>query len=241
MVNTSSSTVGWFIEKRHNITQHFNLIDANEQLQAENARLRANLPESFYQLQDRLYSIEDTLYRKQYEYIPAKVINSSSNKQNNYLTLNKGAIQGIETGMGVISPIGAVGIVVDVSDHYSIVMTALSNHSQLNVKLKTNNEFWLLYWDGINSDYAQIKNVKRDAIFNVGDTVITRGGATQFPEGIFVGTIAEQTAVDGEQSMSLNVELGVNYNAIYQVYIIRNLMKGEQLEIEDRILSADEN
>ena len=93
----------------------------------------------------------------------------------------------------------------------------------------------------MDSDIAQIQEVKRDAIFELGDTVVTRGGATQFPEGILVGTIDSEEAVDGEQSMTLNIKLAVNYNAVYQVYVVRNLLKEEQLKIENRILNPDED
>lgn len=239
MTNTSSGVIGWFVEKKHNITKHFELSEANRILIEENARLRAQLPESFHNLQGHIYYVDDTLKRQAYNYIPATVINSSSNKRNNYFTLDQGAAQGIETGMGVISSYGAIGIVTDVSKNYSIVMTVLSDNMQLNVKSKKNNEIWLLSWDGTDSEYAQIQNVKRDIPFEIGDEVVTRGGETRFPEGIPVGTIAEVISVDGDQTISLNVKLTVNYNAVYHVYVVDHLMKDEQLELESRIFNNE--
>lgn len=239
MMNTSSSLIGWFIEKKHNITQHFALTEANRILMEENALLRSQLPESFYQLQGDIFYVNDTLKKQQFQYIAATVINSSDNKSNNYFTLDQGAAQGIETGMGVISADGVVGIVTDVSQNYALVLTVLSDIIRINVKLEKNNEYWLLNWDGKDHDYGQIQDVKRDVPLEIGDQVVTRGGATQFPEGIPVGSIAEVVSADGEQTISLNIKLAVNFNAVYHVYVVRNLMKDEQLQLEEAILEDE--
>ena len=233
MANTSSNIIGWFVEKNYNIKKHFSLSQANKLLAEDNARLRAQLPESFYQLQGDVFFVNDTLKKQQFEYIAATVINLTSNKRNNYYTLNQGSAQGIEIGMGVISDAGVIGRVVDVSSHYAIVMTALSDNIRINVKLKKNNEYWLLNWDGIDRDFAQIQKVKRDISFDIGDEIITRGGETIFPEGIPVGSISEVISDDGEQTISLNVKLAVNYNAVYHVFVVKNKMKQEQLTIEN--------
>ena len=46
----------------------------------------------------------------EYQFISAKVINSSTNKLQNYITLNKGALDGVKVDMGVISDEGVVGM-----------------------------------------------------------------------------------------------------------------------------------
>lgn len=240
MTNTSTHVVGWFMEKKYNITKHFNLSVANDSLVRSNAELMEQLPASFYPLQGSIFYVNDTLKKQQFQYIPATVINSSNNKRNNYFTLNQGTAQGIEVGMGVIADNGVIGQIVDVSEYYSIVMTVLSDDIKINVKLAKNNEYWLLNWNGKDSEIAQIEDVKRDVPCEVGDRVITRGGDTQYPEGIPVGTIAEIVSEDGEQTISLNVNLDVNYNAVYHVYVVKNLMRQQQLEIEERILSEDQ-
>lgn len=239
MTNTSSNVIGWFVEKKYNIDKHFSLSAANEKLLAENAKLRSLQPESFYQLQGDIYYVNDTLKKEQFQYIPATVINSSSNKRNNYFTLNEGSVQGIEIGMGVISDDGVIGIVADVSSHYSIVMTVLTEKSSTNVKLLKNNEYWFLSWDGKDSDFAQIDDVKRDIPLEIGDRVVSRGGGTQFPEGIPIGTIDEIISNDGEQTIGLSIKLDVNYNAVYHVYVIKNRMKDEQLNLESRYVEDE--
>lgn len=239
MINTSSGIVGWFVEKKHNITKHFSLEAANELLMQQNAVLMAQQPESFYQLQSDVFSVNDTLKKQHYTYIPATVINSNSNDSRNFFTLNKGRAQGIESGMGVISSTGVIGSVIDVSNHYAIVMTALSEDSKINVKHIENNEYWILSWTPFDPEYGQIHNVKRDVAFEIGDEVVTRGGDLRFPEGIPVGAISEVVSEDGSQTISLKIKLAVNYNSVYHVYVVNNLMKNEQAELEQNALDIE--
>ena len=240
MVNTSSGLVGWFIEKKHNITKHFNLSEANDSLSKENANLRALLPESYYQLQDRVYYVNDTLYEQQYEYIPAQVINSSDNKRDNYFTINKGNKSGVVEGMGVISKDGMVGFVVDASNHYSIVKTVLSEDINISVKLRRNNEHWLLKWDGTDDEIVQLNGVTHDIDIEVGDTIVTRGNKGIFPENQVVGRVDEIFLEDGKSTMNVNLKLAVNYSSVYHVYVVRNLLKTEQLELEGELLDDNE-
>lgn len=239
MINTSSGIVGWFVEKKHNITKHFSLEEANEMLMAQNAELLAQQPQSFYQLQGDVFSVNDTLRKQHYTYIPSTVINSTSNDSRNFYTLNKGRAQGIKPGMGVIADQGVIGSVIDVSYHYSIVMSALSDDSKINVKHIANNEYWILSWEAFDPEYGQIHNVKRDVTFEIGDQVVTRGGDLRFPEGVPVGTIAEVVSEDGSQTISLKIKLAVNYNGVYHVYVINNLMKDEQAVLEQNALERE--
>lgn len=240
MVNSSSGLIGWFIEKKYNITKHFNLEEENLQLMEENALLRSRLPESFYPLQGTVYSVNDTLAEQQYQYTPANVINSNTTKRDNYFTLNKGAKQGIREGMGVISDEGAVGFVIDVSEHFSIVKTLLCENINVVVKLRKNNEHWLLKWDGVDQNIAQINGVTADIDIKEGDDIVTRGGETMFPEGIMVGKVDKIVAVNGKMTLDVDVKLAVDFSSTYHVYVVRNIFAAEQKELEAQILDDNE-
>ncbi|MEZ4923197.1 MAG: rod shape-determining protein MreC [Crocinitomicaceae bacterium] len=240
LVNTSSGVVGWFVEKQHNITKHFNLSEANDSLVSENAQLRGLLPESFYKLQGRVYYVNDTLYEQQYQYIPATVINSSDNKRDNYFTLNKGRKSGVDVGMGVVSKEGIVGFVIDVSDHYSIVKSILSENINISVKLRKNNEHWFLKWDGTDNTVVQLNGVTHDINIQEGDTVVTRGNKGIFPENQMVGTVKEINFIDGKSTLDVNVKLSVNFGAVYHVYVIQNFLRSEQAALEGNLFEEDE-
>ena len=136
LFNTSSTIVGWFVEKKHNITKHFSLEEANERLAEENARLWAMMPESFYRLQSDIWYVNDTLKKQRYEYISAEVENSTTTKSNNFFTINRGSLNGIKEGMGVMTSEGVVGFIFSVSENMALVKTVLSENINIPVKLK---------------------------------------------------------------------------------------------------------
>jgi len=142
--------------------------------------------------------------------------------------------------MGVISKDGIIGFVVDVSDHYSIVKTVLSEDINISVKLKKNNEHWLLKWNGKDNKIAQLNGVTIDIDIKEGDEIVTRGNKGMFPENQIVGKVKEIKSRDGKPSLDVSIELAVNFNAAYHVYVVKNILRNEQEKLEADLLSPDE-
>lgn len=225
-MNSAGEITGKVMEYKHSITKHFNLSNANIRLQEENIDLRRQLPMSFIPLQSGMVKINDTLYRQQFDYVPATVLNSTFDKQNNFLTLNVGEFQGIETGMGVFNGNGAIGYVFDVSEHFALVKTLLSDNANIDVFLP-NGAFGLLKWDGKSSREVYITGIANDIEITLGDEVRTRGTQGVFPRGLLVGTVTAFNIVEGDPLWDLRVELAVDFRKIADAYVIKNLYKAE--------------
>ena len=71
-----------------------------------------------------------------YQHISATIINNSVAKSNNYLTLDKGRLDGIKKGMGVVSNRGVIGIIKETSKHFSTVLSILHSQSKISVSIK---------------------------------------------------------------------------------------------------------
>ena len=225
-MNSAGNITGRVMAYRQGITKHFNLSEANLRLQEENVSLRRQLPISYIPLQSGMVKINDTLYRQQFDYIPSVVLNSTHDKQNNFLTINVGDFQGVEIGMGVFNGQGAVGYVFDVSNHYAIVKTLISDNPNLDVFLP-NGAFGLLKWDGKSSKEVYITGIANDIEVNIGDEVRTRGSRGHFPRGILVGRVSSFDVLEGNPLWDLRVELAVDYRKITDAYVIKNLQKAE--------------
>ncbi len=230
-VNTSSVLSSWLIHKRYNITKHFNLESENTKLNEENAKLLAKLPLSFYPLQSNLFRINDSIYEQQYQYLPATIENYSNNRRNNYATISKGSLSGIELDMGVMSSEGIVGFVVDVNDHYSIIRLILSD--QINIFVEINGIRGILEWDGINNGFCQVKIVTSGSEIKLGDEVVTKGSKGYFPKGISVGKVRDLNFNNQAATQIIEIELSTNFRALGHVYVINNIFKQEQQEIEE--------
>jgi len=239
---TSASIVSSSIlEVKNSFTRYWNLGENNKALQAENIRLRNKVKESFMRLERPLVKIEDTLFRQQYDYIPSLVINSSTNKRNNFFTLNVGKLQGIERGMGVFSDRGVVGVIHTTSKHYSVVKSVLTEHINIDVIIENTGAFGLLKWDGRDSKFGTITGISNDMILEKGTRVVTRGGSTIFPKGLLVGFVEKYKQIEGKPLWDVTIRFSEDYRSIQNVYVIKNLLKGEQDKLENTIPEDKEN
>ncbi|MFN5148052.1 MAG: rod shape-determining protein MreC [Flavobacteriia bacterium] len=238
---TSASQVsGTILKARNDITKHFNLSKNNQALQRENIKLRERLPESMQRLQNGTILIDDTLFHQQYTYIPATLINSTLTKRNNYFTLNIGRLQGIKRGMGVFSDNGVVGIIHNVSDHFSVVKSVLTENINIDVMIEPIGLFGLLKWDGRDPRRGSITGISNDLKIKKWSKVVTRGGSGIFPRGIMVGRIGKLKAVEGKPLWDVEIRFTEDYRTLQRVYIIKNLLQEEQEELEDAIPEDEE-
>ena len=221
---------GWY-QGVNSIGEYFGLKAENDRLAAENARLRANMAESYIAYSDSIFVVNDTTYRQRYSYTEATVVKKSWSQQNNFIMIDKGSHQGIETDMAVISPEGIVGIVVATTANFATVMPVLHSDSRNSVKVKRTGISGSLVWDGKDFRYAQVIKVPTTHKFEENDTIVTSGDANDFPEGIPVGYVTQATPEKGSGFYHLTIRLATDFNKLSHVYVINNRFRDEQKEL----------
>jgi len=231
--NSSNFLIGNLYSTINNVNDYFNLKSVNAELAEQNARLQNQSITSFTKVFGTTVEIKDTSYHQKYLYTSAKVINSSTNKRNNYMTLDKGKINGIEAGMGVISGLGVIGTVKNVSENFCSVMSVLHEKNAVSAKIKNSEYFGSLNWELGNYREASLNDIPNHAKLNVGDTIITSGYSAIYPEGVLVGTIKNFNLDEGSNFYEITVELSVDYKKLSHVFIVKNTMKEEQLKLEE--------
>lgn len=224
-----------------NVTRFFSLGKNNRYLAYENERLNNMLKVNFTKIdtgltQENLQLITDTsqLYRK-YQWRLARVINNSVSAQNNYLTLERGRLQGVEPDMAVVSPVGIVGIVTDVSDNMSVVMSLLHRKSNTSVAHKKTGITGILEWNGFNPQLLQLRGIPKSTKLQMGDTIVTSHLSLNFPAGMVVGTITSFEAAEDGNNYKISISPGSNFYTLEYVYVIENLFLKEQRELEQRV------
>jgi len=200
------------------------LNSTNKQLAEENAMLRQQLS-VVYDTTTCTYDISqgDTLYK----YIPAQVVNNSTNQVNNYIIINKGTIDGLQPDMGVMSSEGIVGVVTDVSRHYASVMSLLHSKCIVGVRIKESQELASLKWETNNYHFGMVEDIPTHIILQKGDTILTSTHSNIFPEDLMVGTIEEfyPTAVDALSKAK--IRYATDFATLRHVYVIKDLHKPE--------------
>jgi rod shape-determining protein MreC len=232
-INTSVNILnGNILLARNNISKLFYLSRSNQKLQEENVFLRMNHPQSMLKIERNLIKIDDTLYKQQYEFIPATIINSTFDKRNNFFTLNVGSIQGIERGMGVFSDQGVIGVIHFSSKHFSIIKSVLTENINLDVMIEKSGAFGLLKWNGTHARFGIISGISNDIKVKKWQKVVTRGASGVFPYGIPVGKISKIGNVEGKPLWDVQILFSEDYRKIQNVYVIKNMLQNEQDKLE---------
>ncbi|MBO4572080.1 MAG: rod shape-determining protein MreC [Bacteroidales bacterium] len=198
----------------------------NEKLAQENLALRQEL-DLYKTAADAVDSVSS---KAGYTYILARVVKNSTNKQHNFIVLNRGRNDGIETGMGVITDNGVVGVVNAVQDDYSQVISFLSADQRVSAKIAGNGTFGPLAWKGRSVRQARMTEIPEHTEVNPGDTILTSGFSTIYPPDIPLGKVTK--VFDNGVSIDINVELFQNFGALQHVYVVANNNAGQIKQLE---------
>jgi rod shape-determining protein MreC len=215
---------GQLYQWEESVSGYFLLRKSNESLLIENNALL----EQVSMLKSELDLLTDTngiallnSSPNNFELIPAKVIHNSVTRLHNTITLLGGRLEGIEPEMGVANAEGIVGVVSHVSDHYSVVIPVLCPPNRFSCKLKRSNTAGSLVWDGEDRRFALMEEVPPYVSVSKGDTVVTSGFSSIFPEGLMVGTIETYDVGDDANFLKLKVRLAVHFDALSNVRVIK--------------------
>lgn len=241
-LNSTNEVVGSAYERLNVLKRYLNLAEVNDRLALENGKLKTELLALKNIDSAKNVTVTDTVFKQQYTLVAAKVIKNSITQTNNIITINKGSNDGLQSGMGVISPNkGVVGFILDVSPHFATIRSLLHENTPISVSIKKNNAFGSLVWGEGNYDFrkAYIKEIPNHFNISIGDTVITsgysKGTSNGFPKGIEVGKISKTRISTGDNFMTLEVNLFNDFSTLQYVYVIKNKFAQEQTQLENKL------
>lgn len=231
-INSANRVSGNLYAQVDELNSYLSLREVNDQLAKENAALRNQLKSSFYVDTLAKQKVTDTVYKQQYEYTLAKVINNSVNKRNNYITINRGSKEGIAKNMGVICADGVVGIVMFVSDHLAVVQSLLHKDTRISAMLVDNKAIGSLVWgDDLDPHTALLIDVTNNVKPHIGEAVVT-SGYSLFPAGIPLGKVVNLHTKSGGFFLNMEVALSVDFSKLQYVNVVNNKYAQQQADLE---------
>ena len=246
-MDIANEVTGKIYKQYNSVEYYFQLKKTNDSLVKANEMLYNKLKQDF-DMPDTVNKIAiDTIridslekFRK-YRYMEGKVIGNSVSLPNNYIQLNRGALQGLQKDMGVIDVNGAVvGTVIDISNNYAVVMSLLHHQSNTSAKLKKTGEVGNIIWDGKKTNIVLLKDIGKNAKVSRGDSVITSGFSDKFPYGLLIGTIDEIVEDKSSNAYTLKVRTAANFFNLEFVNIIDNRQKEEPAELLKKVKKINE-
>lgn len=238
-MGVANELTGRVSSRYSNIEYYFHLKNTNEALARQNEQLLNRLPANFQAPDTARKMVTDTTRYdtlgtvRRYVWRGAQVVNNSVSMQNNYITIHRGEKQGVQKEMGVVSPQGLVGMVVNTSENFAVVMTMLNRQSSVSAKLRKTGEIGKVQWDGKSPDFVTLINIPKSAPVKVGDSVVTSGYSLSFPPGILIGTIAAIIDDKSSNFYTLKLRPATNFYNVEYVDVVDNLQRDEQRKVEE--------
>ena len=235
-IASSNSISGGIFAQITDIKSYFSLKQRNETLASENARLLAAKHKIKHS------DSKDTLSRaglmplldsSNLSVIQAHVINNNYHKRKNTLTIDKGALDGVEIDMGVVSSDGVLGVITHVSDHYCVAQSVLNTNSRIIVKSKKSNHFGTLIWPGDKADELLLTEIPKIAPIAPGDSLVTDGKSTIFPRGWPVGQVIDIEDAAAQDYLDIRVRPHTDMTDLYHVYLLQRPEAQEIRELEN--------
>lgn len=232
-LNSANYITGSVYNSFNSVISYFQLNEANKKLAEENAHLKTLLytDSVLVNSSDTIWEISENM-DSSFRFIASQVINNSINNPHNYITLNKGQKHGIRADQGIIAQNGIVGVVIDVSKSYSVGLSVLNRRWSVSAKLKNTDYFGSLYWGGSNYRTASLMEIPFHVDVEQGDSVVTSGYSSVFPEGIMIGTIKSFDKAEGENYYNIEVNLSTDFKSLSHVQVIENVNREEIKSLE---------
>ncbi len=235
--NTNNSVVASVLGKVEAVKSYHQLLDVNEELSKENARLQNEL----FQLKNAKISGGELPYfaskavANQYQLTTAKIIVQSTHSSQNYLTIDKGTIDGMRPGMAVVSSKGIVGKIISCSSHLSLVISVLNTINSVSAKIKKNGELGFIKWSGWQPEVVDLMDVSKYKKVSKGDTIVTSDFNSVFPPNIPIGVVAKLGLKEDGNFHDIKVLLFTKFNTLRYVYVVKNNLIQQQVKLEERI------
>ncbi len=211
----------------------------NEDLRRENdlLKMQVNQLQSKASEADRLALLLN--FHKSHLDVPmlgSRVIATSAGTASQTIVLDRGSKDGIKKNMGVITPEGVVGKVVEVYDNTAEVLLLTDKDSGVGAML--GNSRIQSPVGGTGEPLLAMKYVANDDVVNVGERVVTSGMDKIFPRDLPIGIITEIKA--GSPFKSIRVRPAANLERLEEVIVLLTLQPLQLKQPETVPVSAAE-
>ena len=192
----------------------------NQVLREKNLELSLQV-ESMLNLQNENNALMEMLeFKKNKKFIikSAKVVNKGIQPNLLSIIIDRGTIDGVKNNLPVLTPKGVVGKTIEASKNNSIVQLISDTNFRLSTRILPSGATGILRF--VNGETAEIREVQKNVVINIGDKVVTSGFSDIYPAGLPVGTVKGVYQDRGSFQKVVSIYLPNDLNAFQHVFII---------------------
>lgn len=218
---------GWMSEKADNLKNLNDVMQKNEELQAQVDELTAELNTiklEQYDLDNYRALLELDDKYPSYKKVAANVIGKDSGNWFNTFIIDKGSKDGIEKDMNVIAGSGLVGIVTDVAPNYAKVKSIIDDTSSVSgMDLATSDNCIIrgnLQMMNENQEIELSDLKDTDDQVQAGNQIVTSYISDKYLQGILIGYIKDVSVDSNNLTKSGTITPVVDFEHIQEVLVI---------------------
>jgi rod shape-determining protein MreC len=198
-------------------------------LRDENARLReANARLTLQAHRLREYAVDNVELRRMldvrdeydYELQAARVVSKSLSVSHLTFSIDRGAADGVQVGMPVVTHEGLVGVVFTVTEEHATVRTLKHVGNKLVVKDERNRNHGVMSWDG---ERLVVTNLPKTADVEIGDRVVSSEKSTLVGITLPVGVVKDVVNLERGVFKELVVEPYAEFESAEHVFVIERV------------------
>jgi rod shape-determining protein MreC len=197
-----------------------------DRLLADNARLQ-ELSIEVETLRQQLKFQES---RPDLTYLTADVISSDPQSREKFVVINRGADDGIQIGMAVVSPNFLVGQVVEVEARRAKVLLVIDSGFQTGARLQNARAEGIVYGLWQEGGRVEMRHIPYDVNIDDKEIVVTSGKTVGIPEGLVVGKVMEIKKNQAKNETIVEVLPLVNFDSLESVTVITGVTAGQPAE-----------
>ena len=220
VVSTALSTLYFPAQRIVSAMGHYkSIVQENEQLKEENARLRQETYHAREGLQElaRLHTLVRFDDKWDYPIVTARVVGHNPGRFLTTMVINRGVEHGVKENMPVFSMNGLVGKISKSATSHSRVQLLVDPNLKLSVMdRRTRVVGFLESMDGRRLTAM----IPTHAGVRAGDTLVTSGLGGIFPKGIPVGTVKEIRKSDLDVMSQMEVDPFQEFSILEEVFVM---------------------
>lgn len=146
---------------------------------------------------------------------------SQVSKVSNFLTIDAGVEQGIESGMPMVAAEGLAGKVILTDQGYSQVMPFFNTLFKVSAKLQNSNAYGIVSWDGASIEELQLNHIPQTVDVDTGEVVVTSGYSNQFPPDIPIGKVIRTEPQQGRDTQKIFLDPFVDLYTVSGGFVVK--------------------
>ncbi len=216
--------------------RYLRVLEENQELRRRNVELSSEVARTrSVRMQnrelERLLNLRDS---SEAQMLAARIVTKDIFQQENFLTLDVGAKDGVKKGMPVVHESGIVGTVMLTSDDYARVMPFLNTDFRVPGRIVPLQTEGIVRWEGERHDRLLLEHIVKTEPVEPGQEVVTSGHSAIFPPGRAIGTVDSVIVQPGRSELRIHLAPAVSLHEIGHVFVILTPQDSSRKQLESR-------